>query len=249
MSRILQRVRGRVAGAVYAFRMNRRLARAPIDPRVRLPCYKSLDEYVDVDRLKSLDGHMIEKLQNHMATNDERFLTGPMKLRPWNPTKTGSRTISLTSMIGRYDFLDIDKPEKWQPTKWADEFSPLMSFIETLPFTATGRILIIYDAEGRKVTAHRDHCFIDLRHEFIWFRTNLTKKFYVCDAKTKRKKYVESYSAWFDTVNQYHGCDASRTLTFSVRVDGVFSEDFRRHLPTVDCNAASTASLWASLPA
>jgi hypothetical protein len=32
-----------------------------------------------------------------------------------------------------------------------------MAFIETLPFKARGRMLIIYDQQGRAVTAHRDH--------------------------------------------------------------------------------------------
>ena len=64
---------------------------------------------------------------------------------------------------------------------------------------------------------------------------------------TSEKKYVESYSAWFDSVNQYHGSDAVEGLSFSVRVDGIFTNDFRKLIPQPEFNAASTPALWASL--
>jgi hypothetical protein len=35
---------------------------------------------------------------------------------------------------------------------------------------------------------------------------------------TNEKLYVESYSAWFDSVNQYHGSDSIDGLSFSIRV-------------------------------
>jgi hypothetical protein len=34
---------------------------------------------------------------------------------------------------------------------------------------------------------------------------------------------VASHAAWFDTVNQFHGADATGELAWSIRVDGVFS--------------------------
>ena len=64
---------------------------------------------------------------------------------------------------------------------------------------------------------------------------------------TGEKKYVESYSAWFDAVNQYHGCDAAEGLTFSIRVDGVFTDEFRSAIPNPRFNRASAPALWASL--
>jgi hypothetical protein len=122
-----------------------------------------------------------------------------------------------------------------------------MEFIETLPFKATGRMLIMYDDVSRPVPAHRDHTDTDTCHEFIWFRTNLSKPFYMLDHRTGDKLYVESYSAWFDTVNQFHGTDAGEGLTFSVRVDGVFTDEFRGLIPRPDYNAASAPALWASI--
>jgi hypothetical protein len=64
--------------------------------------------------------------------------------------------------------------------------------------------------------------------------------------ETGEKRYVESHSAWFDTVNQYHGADATGRPSFSIRVDGVFTDDFRRQIPFPAVNRASAPALWVS---
>jgi hypothetical protein len=123
-----------------------------------------------------------------------------------------------------------------------------MDFIATLPFRETGRMLIMYDDVCRPVPAHRDHTDTEKCHDFIWFRTNLNKPFFMLNHRTQEKLYVESYSAWFDTVNQFHGTDPAEGLSFSVRVDGRFSDEFRRRIPTPEYNLASTPALWACTP-
>jgi hypothetical protein len=121
-----------------------------------------------------------------------------------------------------------------------------MEFIATLPFKATARMLIMYDEGGRAVSAHRDHDSADLCHEFIWFRTNLDKPFYMLDPSTGRRLNVAGHSAWFDTVNQFHGADATGALSFSIRVDGVFSDEFRAGIPFPEINRSSAPSVWAT---
>ena len=143
------------------------------------------------------------------------------------------------------DYYDLDRTELWHPTPEAEEFSELMDFIATLPFKATGRMLIMYDDSGRAVSAHRDHDSAELCHEFIWMRTNLDKPFYMLNPETGEKLYVASHSAWFDSVNQYHGADATGGLSFSIRVDGVFSDAFRNQIPFPETGRASAPSLWA----
>lgn len=64
--------------------------------------------------------------------------------------------------------------------------------------------------------------------------------------KTNEKRYVEGYSAWFDSVNQYHGSDAVDGLSFSIRVDGKFTDEFKKLIPRPKINMASTPSYWAS---
>lgn len=212
------------------------------------PSYKSFDEFIDVDRLRSLDQYLTEKIHEHMRTGSEDLFLNEHRLDPDAPHEPGAREVWLTrTKAGTpYDYLDLNKPELWELTEQAARFSRLMDFIETLPFEATGRMLIIYDDRGLEVPAHRDHLEQDVCHDFIWFRTNLLKPFYMFNQHTREKLYVKSYSAWFDTVNQFHGSDAAPGLSFSIRVDGIFSKEFRRSIPIPSTNLASTPALWAA---
>jgi hypothetical protein len=217
-----------------------------VDPRISYPSYKSFDEFLDIEWLKSLDGYVTERIERRLAAQqDTQFYTGPFRLENNGADRPGSKMIYLSQPIGPDNYYNLDKPEAWEPAPAATEFSELMDFIATMPFKATARMLVMYDPEGRAVTAHRDHVSFDLCHEFIWFRTNLRKPFYMLNEETGEKQYVDSYSAWFDSVNQFHGGDATGELAFSIRVDGVFSDEFRAQIPVPKSNVASTPSLWA----
>ena len=217
-----------------------------LDPRITFPCYKSFDEFIDVERLKSLDGYITERIWRHIETQkDIQFYTGPYKLEAASPDRPGSRMIYLARSKQPDSYFDLDRTELWQPTEAAQEFALLMDFIATLPFKATGRMLIMYDDIARPVSAHRDHTDTEVCHDFVWFRTNLKKQFFMLNHRTKEKLYVTSYSAWFDTVNQFHGSDPCPDLSFSIRVDGIFTDEFKRRIPTPASNPASTAALWA----
>ena len=219
-----------------------------IDTRISYPCYKSFDEFIDVEKLKSLDGYITERVKRRVkAQTDLQFYTGPYRLQDSSPERPGSRMIYLAESQFPDSYFDLDRTEIWEPTQASGEFSLLMDFIATLPFKATGRMLIMYDDVQRPVPAHRDHTSTDICHEFVWFRTNLNKPFYMLNQETGEKRYVESYSAWFDTVNQFHGTDPGEGLTFSIRVDGSFTDEFRKRIPTPAENRASTPALWASI--
>lgn len=241
-----------VQDAYIAFRSNKahkNVDRAEVDPRITYPCYKSMDEYIDVERLKSLDEYVRKRVVACLqAGQGNNFHTGDLKMKVLSPSRPGATFIPLSNCKSQpYNYFDLDKPELWEPSEFVDDFSELMDFINTLPFKATGRMMIIADERGKAVTAHRDHAEIDLTHEFIWFRTNLEKPFFMLNQKSNEKVYVNSYNAWFDTVNQFHGSDKSGKLAISIRVDGHFSDELKAKIPTPKCNPASTAALWACL--
>ena len=222
----------------------------PVDSRIVYPSYKSFDEFIDVERLRSLDGYILQRIKRRLhaqAQSDYKFYTGPYKLNDKIPDRPGSRMIYLAYSERPDSYFDLDKTELWHPTEAANEFMLLMDFIRTLPFQATGRMMIMYDDAPREVPAHRDHVETDICHEFIWFRTNRKKPFYMFNYQTGEKKYVESHSAWFDSVNQFHGSDPSDGLSFSIRVDGKFTDEFREKIPRPEFNLASTPSYWATV--
>jgi hypothetical protein len=217
-----------------------------VDSRIFYPSYKSFDEFIDVERLRSLDGYITQRIKRRLqAQTDYKFYTGPYKLDASIPDRPGSRMIYLAYSELPDSYFDLDRTEIWHLTEAANEFALLMDFIRTLPFKATGRMLIMYDDAPRAVPAHRDHVETDICHEFLWFRTNKKKPFYMLNHETGEKKYVESYSAWFDSVNQFHGSDATMGLSYSIRVDGKFTEEFWAKIPKPDFNFASTPSFWA----
>lgn len=222
---------------------------AATDSRIEYPSYKSFDEFIDVERLRSLDGYVRRRIKRRMlAQEDFTFYTGPYRLQPETSERPGSRIIYLAKSELPDNYFDLDKTDLWHPTEAANEFSLLMEFIKTLPFQATGRMIIVYDDAPRPIPAHRDHLETDICHEFVWLRTNIKKPLYMLNHRTGAKKYVESYSAWFDSVNQFHGVDAQEEgLSFSIRVDGVFTDEFRKRIPRPAFNLASTPSLWACL--
>ena len=220
---------------------------AKVDPRVRYPSYKSFDQFIDIHRLRSLDGYIKQRIRKRMVeNNDLKFYTGPYTLKEDVAGRPGSRMIYLAQSELPDSYFDLDRADIWHPSEAATEFSLLMDFIATLPFKSTGRILIMYDDVPREVPAHRDHTETEVLHDFMWFRTNLEKPFFMLNYVTRERMFVEGYSAWFDTVNQFHGSGAANGLSFSIRVDGVFTDKFKEQIPRPAVNAASTPSYWAS---
>ncbi|MDQ3798682.1 MAG: hypothetical protein M3384_04470 [Acidobacteriota bacterium] len=216
-----------------------------VDPRITYPCYKSFDNFIDLERLKSLDDYLTEKITERINAELDYWFLNTFRLDAETPEMPGQSVIFLSESIRPFYYYDLDKPELWKRTAAADDFPLLMDFIETLPFKEPARMILIYDNVPRPVPAHRDHLETEVCNDFIWFRTNLKKPFYVLNQKTGEKAYVESYSAWFDTVNQFHGADPCEGLSFSIRVDGQFTDEFRSRIPKPAINPASTPAFWA----
>jgi len=55
---------------------------------------------------------------------------------------------------------------------------------------------------------------------------------------------VRGHAAWFDTVNQYHGADRTGKLSWSIRIDGRFTDEFRARMPDASATRANAAALW-----
>lgn len=105
-------------------------------------------------------------------------------------------------------------------------FPRTRKFIEALPFTDIGRILIFISYHYLHSDVHydrRDDTF-DGRHHFIWFNPFGRKKFFLLN-QDGEKEFVRSRSAYFDT-SFLHGAEPAEQMTYTLRVDGQLSREF-----------------------
>jgi hypothetical protein len=56
---------------------------AEVDSRITYPSYKSFDEFIDVDRLRSLDGYIKQRIKRRLDTKEDLKST---------PDRTGWKT-------------------------------------------------------------------------------------------------------------------------------------------------------------
>ncbi len=71
----------------------------------------------------------------------------------------------------------------------------------------------------------------ELKHipEFIHIKKNLKRPFYLVDSKTRDKIYINTRVAWWNE-RDWHGGEPVAEPTYTFRVDGSFSEDFRKKI-------------------
>ena len=138
------------------------------------------------------------------------------------------KTVSLGRMISLRRASDQTKLQNSShvvDTEDQKNFPELMDLIYRMPFKEIGRIVIFINEPYMPCFIHSDV----YPGEFIWFRTTLDKKFFIYDKETKAKNYITSYSAYFDPA-QHHGADPNIFPSFSIRVDGPFTEEFKKKI-------------------
>lgn len=67
------------------------------------------------------------------------------------------------------------------------------------------------------------------RNEFIHVRPNTKKAFYLWDPDQKNKTYLNTKAAWWND-NDWHGGEKIMEQSYSLRIDGKFTEEFRTKL-------------------
>lgn len=119
--------------------------------------------------------------------------------------------------------------------EWTDNakhFPKLIQFLNKLPFSQYGRVHIFYQDHFCPTPCHSDHSIKYRAHhsnEFLWMQFDLNKRFYIYDSANDKKHYVKHHAIFFNEMD-FHGADPSESGSFSLRIDGVFTDEFRRAL-------------------
>jgi hypothetical protein len=111
----------------------------------------------------------------------------------------------------------------------ADHFRFLFKWIDDQKcFKEYGRVLFFVSHPGQTGMIHRDNAGIEfLKDQYLWITgPKFPKSIFLYDETTGEKTYAKSRSTVFDNRN-YHGTEnPHECATWSLRIDGVFSEDF-----------------------
>ena len=95
-------------------------------------------------------------------------------------------------------------------------------------FSEYGRVVFFVNEAGVSSIRHRDYPDGISRHDnFIWLSLDGRKNFYVYDEEEDKNHYITSRVALFDNAS-WHGSDTCKYTGWSLRIDGVFSPEFRQ---------------------
>lgn len=111
-------------------------------------------------------------------------------------------------------------------------FPKLIDWAQSLPvFKGIGRISILGVDACQHATCHRDTdpSFWKSKDQLLMLSPRGDKLFYIFDEVKKEKIFTNSKLFTFDDL-AYHGVDPSPYFTYSVRIDGPFTEEYDRKI-------------------
>jgi len=112
-------------------------------------------------------------------------------------------------------------------------FPKTVAFLESLPFVEIGRCVLFGVEANDHAPAHRDSepgKALSIAQS-ISFAPRKGKRFYVCDPANENKTIVEAPIYWFNDMD-YHGVEPDPFFRYSIRVDGIFEDDFLAEIRT-----------------
>ena len=196
------------------------------------PIYQAMDEFMALSK------------------DDPIYQGGIDLFKDFNNYKQRNKfTRYLKMAMGAYDpyiyyFL-------WEEGSWDDRtaarklteeaayFPNVVKWVEQLQgpvFEHIGRVIFFHcEADGIPFE-HRDldaNNGVDVvkphRNEFIHIRPNTKKAMYLWDPESKNKTYLNTRAAWWNDVD-WHGGEKIMEQSCSLRIDGKFTEEFRKKL-------------------
>lgn len=195
-----------------------------------------------------------EAMNEFMALPDDNLIKqAGMKLMPTDFKDFKERnkfTRFLKMAMGAYDpyiYYYLWEEGSWDDrtaqrklTEEAEYFPNVVRWVEkTITdgiFEHIGRVIFFHVEHDGIPFEHRDldakngmNVTFAHRNEFIHIRPNTKKAFYLWDPESKNKTYLNTRAAWWND-NDWHGGEKIIEQSYSLRIDGKFTEDFRKKL-------------------
>jgi hypothetical protein len=132
---------------------------------------------------------------------------------------------------------DRTAPRKLTPE--AQHFPNVVKWVESMVgtiFVDIGRVIFFHCEHDGLPFEHRDldakngvNVVKPHRNEFIHIRPDTRNQFYIWDPETKNKYGINTRAAWWNDVD-WHGGNRVMAQTYSIRIDGKFTDEFREKL-------------------
>jgi hypothetical protein len=200
------------------------------------PIYKAIEEFLalpDTDPIKQTGMELYKDFKNYRQRNKfTRYIK--MALGAYDPY-----IYYFLWEEGSWD----DRTAARKLTEEAEYFPNVVKWVEqTITdgiFEHIGRVIFFHcEADGmpfehRDLDANNgvleDNGYKPHRNEFIHIRPNTKKAFYVWDPDKKNKVYLNTRAAWWND-QDWHGGEQIKEQSYSLRIDGKFTEAFRKQL-------------------
>lgn len=173
------------------------------------------------------------KIKWNEMTHNQQNIFSKLYFDLYNPSTVVYLTESKKTIDGLTAYKNKSSNQYWEWCNNVNYFPNLKVWLETLLgniFTNYGRIIFFIHEHDCELLLHRDGIkYYPHKNEFLWINPMMKKKFYIYDENTKQKKYVDTPVAFFNDLD-IHGGDKSDTMTWSLRIDGVFTDQFRKKL-------------------
>lgn len=196
------------------------------------PIYVALSEYLnlpDEDPIKKAGWDLYCNIKDHETRNKfTRYLK--MALGAYDPY-----IYYFLWEEGSWD----DRTSARQLTPEADYFPNVVKWVEAMEgpiFSHIGRVIFFHCEADGVPFEHRDldakngmNISNPHRNEFIHIRPNTKKSFYLWDPDTKNKIYINTRAAWWND-HDWHGGERIMEQSYSLRIDGKFTDLFRKQL-------------------
>lgn len=170
----------------------------------------------------------------HMMTHDQQNIFAKLFLKLYNPSSVVYLREPKQGIDGIHAYMN--KADKaffdWTPN--IIHFPTLRKWLDSLigpVFESYGRILFFIHEHDCKLLIHRDGvAYAPHKNEFLWINPKASKKnFFIWDEDADVKHYVNTTAAFFNDLDM-HGGDPSEYASWSLRIDGKFTDSFKQKL-------------------
>lgn len=192
-------------------------------PAVSGATYKDLDSPEFVNKffehtyLANASNDEFEILKDLTINQRRKYLFFKNKLiQPWSFIFVLKPNTFITKTQNLYDWLDFVNAD----------FSYTKKCIESLPLVSIGRAVIYASYANHAVVPHRDGPVQVNRDHHININPAGYRPIYIYDEVKKEKVYLpRDHHAYSFNVRDIHGVDAVPNFSYTLRVDGEFTEE------------------------